>query len=75
MELVHAPFEEDVPEPLVAIGEPAAAIIDFERIIPADLVVMMAHTRISRLRRMLGAVTERVVRESLCPVLVVPEIA
>lgn len=61
-------------ELLVGAGDPASVIVDFEQVIPADLVVMRTHARVSRLRKVLGGVTERVVRESLCPVLLISQI-
>lgn len=55
---------------LVGVGEPATVIVDFEQVVPADLVVMRAHACVGRLREALGGVTEGVARESLCPQLV-----
>jgi nucleotide-binding universal stress UspA family protein len=67
-------LDREVPrEILFGTGDVPSVIIDFERVIPADLVVMRTHSRVALLRRALGSVTERVVRESLCPVLVVPQ--
>ena len=73
-EMARVNLDAGIPkEILVGSGDPASVIIDFERVIPADLVVMRTHARVTRLRKALGTVTERVVRESLCPVLVVPQ--
>jgi nucleotide-binding universal stress UspA family protein len=59
-------------EILTGVGDPATVILDFERVIPADLVVMRPHGRVTPLRKALGTVSEKVVRESVCPVLAVP---
>ena len=58
-------------ESLVRFGHPAAEILEAEREIDADLVVMATHGRVGVPRVFLGSVTEKVVRESSCPVLVV----
>ena len=74
-EMARVNLDRKIPrEILLAAGDPASVIIDFEHVIPADLVVMRTHARVMRLRKALGTVTERVVRESLCPVLVVPQL-
>jgi nucleotide-binding universal stress UspA family protein len=73
-EMARVNLNLEIPrELLVGVGDPATVIVDFEQVIPADLVVMRAHARVSRLRKALGGVTERVVRESLCPVLLVAQ--
>lgn len=73
-EMARVNLDPAVPrEILVGCGDPASVIIDFERVVPADLVVMRTHARVTRLRKALGTVTERVARESLCPVVVVPQ--
>jgi nucleotide-binding universal stress UspA family protein len=74
-EMARLHLDTDVPrEILIGTGDAASVIIEFERAIPADLVVMRSHARVTRLRKALGTVSERVVRESLCPVLVVPQV-
>lgn len=74
-EMARMHLATEIPrEILIGVGDPASSIIDFERVIPADLVVMRTHARVSRLRKAIGTVSERVVRESLCPVLVVPQV-
>ncbi len=73
-EMARVNLDREVPrEILFGTGDVPSVIIDFERVIPADLVVMRTHARVALLRKALGSVTERVVRESLCPVLVVPQ--
>ncbi|HTM08703.1 MAG TPA: universal stress protein [Verrucomicrobiae bacterium] len=52
-------------------GDGAAEIIDFARKTPENLIAMSTHGR-SGIRRLLGSVTDRVVRNSWDPVLVMP---
>ena len=54
----------------VAIGDPSTEIIDYAKEISADLIVLPSHGRKGISRFLLGSVTERVVRLSPCPVLV-----
>ena len=54
----------------VAIGDPSTEITDYAREISADLIVLPSHGRKGISRFLLGSVTERVVRLSPCPVLV-----
>ena len=54
----------------VAIGDPSTEIIDYAQEISADLIVLPSHGRKGISRFLLGSVTERVVRLSPCPVLV-----
>ncbi len=54
----------------VAIGDPSTEIIDYAKEIAADLIVLPSHGRKGISRFLLGSVTERVVRLSPCPVLV-----
>lgn len=55
-------------------GQPVEVIVGAEAELGADLVVMATHGRSRSAvgRFFMGSVAERVVRESLCPVLVVP---
>ena len=55
----------------VAIGDPTTEIIDYAKEISADLIVLPSHGRKGISRFLLGSVTERVVRLSPCPVLVI----
>lgn len=55
-------------------GDGAAEIIDFARKTPENLIAMCTHGR-SGIRRVLGSVTDRVVRNSWDPVLVMPPAA
>jgi nucleotide-binding universal stress UspA family protein len=52
-------------------GDGAAEIIDFARKTPENLIAMSTHGR-SGIRRLLGSVTDRVVRNSWDPVLIMP---
>ena len=54
----------------VALGDPSTEIIDYAKEISADLIVLPSHGRKGISRFLLGSVTERVVRLSPCPVLV-----
>ena len=54
----------------IAIGDPSTEIIDYAKEISADLIVLPSHGRKGISRFLLGSVTERVVRLSPCPVLV-----
>ena len=54
----------------VAIGDPSTQIVDYAKEIEANLIVMPSHGRKGISRFLLGSVTERVVRLSPCPVLV-----
>lgn len=54
----------------VAIGDPAGQIVDYAKEIEADLIVMPSHGRKGARRFLLGSVAERVMRISLCPVLI-----
>ncbi len=57
------------------IGDPAGTIIEVERKIGADLVVMATHGRRGFSRVFIGSVAELVLRESICPVLTVRHMA
>lgn len=54
---------------VVRYGNPAEQIIAAESELEADLVVMATHGRTGVSHFFFGSVTERVVRESVCPVL------
>lgn len=60
------------PRLLVKQGGAVREIVRLASAIPADLVVMGTHGLSGVKRLLLGSVTERVVRESPCPVLTVP---
>ena len=59
---------------IIRIGRPAEAIVSAAAELKADLIVMATHGRSrSALGHLfLGSVAEQVVRESTCPVMVVP---
>jgi nucleotide-binding universal stress UspA family protein len=56
----------------VDVGSPAARILDRAAMLPADLIVMGTHGKGGFQHLVLGSVTERVLRKSVCPVLTVP---
>jgi nucleotide-binding universal stress UspA family protein len=52
-------------------GDAAAEIIDYARKTPDNLIAMSTHGR-SGVRRLFGSITDRVVRHSWDPVLIIP---
>lgn len=58
-------------EIVIERGNPADVILTVEKTLPSDLVVMATHGRRGLTRLVLGSVAERVVRESITPVLTV----
>ena len=54
----------------IAHGEPAAKIAEYAANIGADLIVMPSHGRTGIAHMLIGSVTERTIRHSKCPVLV-----
>ncbi len=57
-------------EPLLQVsGDPAKTILEVEREIRADLLVMTTHGFHGVFRLLLGSLTEKMMRESSCPVL------
>jgi nucleotide-binding universal stress UspA family protein len=56
---------------LVEAGDPAKVIQEICRAVPIDLVAMATHGRSGISRLVLGSVTERVLRESTVPLLIV----
>ena len=54
----------------VEFGDPGYRIADFAQRVVADLIVIPSHGRTGLGRMLLGSVTERVIRLSHCPVLV-----
>lgn len=55
------------------IGHPADEILDLAREVGADLIFIGSHGATALERLMLGSVSERVVREAKCPVMVTRE--
>ena len=53
------------------IGKPAAEIVDLAAEVGADLIFIGSHGKTGIQRFFLGSVSERVVREAKCPVMVV----
>src|SRR5271169_5501978 len=58
-------------EVLTPTGERAGTILNVEKRIKADIVVMATHGRRGFKRFFLGSIAELVLRESICPVLTV----
>lgn len=56
---------------LTRTGDPAIAIVRVEEELKADLVVIATHISRSKPKAFPGSVAERVVRESICPVMTV----
>ena len=56
---------------LVRSGDPAGAILEVEKELRPDLIVMATHGRTGLSHLVLGSVAERTVRESIVPVLTV----
>lgn len=52
-------------------GQPAEAIVEFARMMQADLLVIATHGRTGLARALMGSVAEQVVRRAPCPVLVI----
>jgi len=57
---------------VAATGSPAEAILDYIRENQIDLIVMSSHGRTGIARWAFGSVTEKVLKESNVPVLVIP---
>jgi nucleotide-binding universal stress UspA family protein len=57
---------------IVETGEPSAAIAERAESEHTDLIVMCTHGRSGLSRFLIGSVTDKLVRRSPCPVLVVP---
>ena len=71
LEIAHKRLSGLKYELLVTSGEPAGSILNAEKRIDADVVVMATHGRRGFKRNFLGSIAEQVVRESICPVLTV----
>ena len=56
---------------VIRIGDPAKVIVQAAETLAADVVVMATHGRTGISRMLMGSVTERVLRDSPCPVLTV----
>jgi nucleotide-binding universal stress UspA family protein len=57
---------------IIETGEPSAAIVDRAASEHVDLIVTSTHGRGGISRFLIGSVTDKLVRRSACPVLVVP---
>ena len=71
LEIAHKRLGGIKYELLIHTGEPAGSILNAERKIDADVVVMATHGRRGFKRFLLGSIAEVVLRESTCPVLTV----
>ncbi len=56
----------------VAVGVPHRVIVDYARDHAADMIVLGSHGHGPVIHLLLGNVAERVVRQAVCPVLIVP---
>ena len=56
----------------VAVGVPHRMIVDYAAEHAADLIVLGSHGHGPVVHFLLGSVAERVVRQAICPVLIVP---
>src|SRR4029453_12714754 len=61
-------------ESRITKGDAHRAILELARSLPADLIVMGTHGRSGVRETLLGSTTERVITESLCPVLTAHDI-
>jgi nucleotide-binding universal stress UspA family protein len=57
---------------IVVGGQPFGAIVDCVETERIDLIVMSSHGRSGLSRMLIGSVTDKVIRRSPCPILVVP---
>lgn len=71
MAICHDHLDDLRYEVLTRTGDPAIAIIRVEEELKADLVVIATHVSRSKPKAFPGSVAERVVRESICPVVTV----
>jgi len=71
LEIAHKRLAGVKYELLIHTGEPAGTILNAEKKINADVVVMATHGRRGFKRFFLGSIAELVLRESTCPVLTV----
>jgi nucleotide-binding universal stress UspA family protein/CBS domain-containing protein len=71
VEIAHRHLNGVKYELLIHTGEPAGTILNAEKKIEADVVVMATHGRRGFKRFFLGSIAELVLRESTCPVLTV----
>jgi len=71
LEIAHRRLAGVKHELLIHTGEPAGTILNAEKKIDADVVVMATHGRRGFKRFFLGSIAELVLRESICPVLTV----
>jgi len=69
---IRAAHPDMVVAETVEMGEPHRLIIDAIKANAIDLIVMSTHGRSGLQRMMLGSVTEKILRHSHCPVLVIP---
>lgn len=70
--LVQAQLPGAVPETVVVPSHPLDLVLEQARTWPADIIVMAASGRNRVSRFFVGSTADRVIRQSACPVLVVP---
>jgi nucleotide-binding universal stress UspA family protein len=56
---------------IVRVGASVSSLLKTEKELAINLVVMATHGRTGKKHALLGSVTERVVRQSICPVLTI----
>ena len=71
LEIAHKRLNGLKYELLTDASDPAGGILNAEKKVSADLIVMATHGRRGFKRFLLGSIAERVLRESTCPVLTV----
>ncbi len=71
LEIAHKRLGGIKSEILIHVGEPSGSILNAEKRINADVIVMATHGRRGFKRFLLGSIAEVVLRESTCPVLTV----
>lgn len=71
-QLAHPCLDEGIRyETLIRHGDPATGIVEAAESIAAGMIVMVTHGRTGLAHFFVGSVAEHVVRESLCPVLMI----
>lgn len=71
-EMAYARLNEGIRyEILVRVGDPATGILETAESIAAGMIIMTTHGRTGLAHFFVGSVAEQVVRELLCPVLMI----
>ena len=66
------PIDETRIKPLCSVGTPLTEIIEYATVHSIDLIVMATHLRLPSSQMAAPSVTDSIVRQAPCPVLVVP---